>query len=264
MKLTFVSYFIQTNAIHIMAINTYYTLLGIQESASFEEIQKAYRKKAFEYHPDRNKNENANEIFLKIQKAYEVLSDPSRRYKYDQDLNAYRQKLFMNMKNNIIDSDKQRQPGPNSYQKSNSGQNVTQSQSSRRISKRKANTNKNKNKNKIYALLVIGLILLIYKGLYGPSNNEYQYVQEDRENNDIKQSSYVNEHKETSIYKGNHLKNGDNPYSVYFGKQKYNFEYDNSILIYNGTEQDAVVLFEDTKTGKVIRNITSVRRKNLR
>lgn len=252
MKITFVNCFIQTNAIHIMAINTYYTLLGIQESASFEEIQKAYRRKAFEYHPDRNKNENANEMFLKIQKAYEVLSDPSRRYKYDHDLNAYRQKLFMDMKNNIIDSDKQRQPGPNSYQKSNSGPNVAQSQSSRRISKRRANTNR----NKIYALLVVGLILLIYNGLYQPSNNEYQYVQEERENrNDIKQSPYVNEHKETSVYKGNHLENGDSPYSGYFGKQKYDFDYDNSILIYNGTEQDAIVLFEDTKTGEVIRYI---------
>ena len=84
-----------------MSINTYYTILGITECATFEEIQKAYRQKALLYHPDKNKSDNAHDIFIKIQKAYEVLSDPERRSKYDNDLNSYRQNIF-----NSINTDK--------------------------------------------------------------------------------------------------------------------------------------------------------------
>ena len=77
-----------------MAITTYYTTLGVPESASFKEIQKAYREKALEYHPDRCKLPNAAQMFIRIQKAYEVLSDPERRLKYDNDLNAFRDEMY--------------------------------------------------------------------------------------------------------------------------------------------------------------------------
>jgi curved DNA-binding protein len=62
----------------------YYKLLGVEKSASPEEIKKAYRKLALKHHPDRNKgNKDAEEQFKKISEAYAVLSDKEKRQQYD-------------------------------------------------------------------------------------------------------------------------------------------------------------------------------------
>ena len=62
----------------------YYTILGIQRQASDVEIKSAYRKKALEYHPDRNPSHEAEERFKEASEAYEVLSDSDKRSLYDQ------------------------------------------------------------------------------------------------------------------------------------------------------------------------------------
>jgi curved DNA-binding protein len=64
----------------------YYQILGVPRNASEEEIKKAYRKLAMQYHPDRNpgKEKWANEKFKEINEAYGVLGDPLKRRQYDQ------------------------------------------------------------------------------------------------------------------------------------------------------------------------------------
>ena len=63
----------------------YYDILGVSKGASATEIKKAYRKKALEYHPDKNPGDTkAEEMFKKAAEAYEVLSDPDKKAKYDQ------------------------------------------------------------------------------------------------------------------------------------------------------------------------------------
>ena len=70
-----------------MATKTdYYDILGISKGASADEIKKAYRKQALEWHPDRHKDdkEAAEKRFKEINEAYQVLSDPQKRAAFDQ------------------------------------------------------------------------------------------------------------------------------------------------------------------------------------
>lgn len=65
-------------------MKSYYEILGIDKSASAEEIKKAYRSLAFKYHPDRNPGDKvAEEKFKEISVAYDVLGDETKRHNYD-------------------------------------------------------------------------------------------------------------------------------------------------------------------------------------
>ena len=68
-----------------MAKRDYYEVLGVAKTATADEIKKAYRKKAIQYHPDRNPGDKeAEEKFKEAAEAYEVLSNPDKRSRYDQ------------------------------------------------------------------------------------------------------------------------------------------------------------------------------------
>ncbi|MEA5571009.1 J domain-containing protein [Calothrix sp. UHCC 0171] len=81
--------------LNLQNFRDYYEILGVSKDASNEEIRKAYRKLALQYHPDRNQgNEQAAEKFKDINEAKEILLDEASRTKYDEYSRYWKQKGF--------------------------------------------------------------------------------------------------------------------------------------------------------------------------
>ena len=74
----------------------YYKILGVHEDASEEEIKKAYRKLARQWHPDVNKSPDAHERFIEISEAYEILINPKSRKEYDAIRHGYNNENYYN------------------------------------------------------------------------------------------------------------------------------------------------------------------------
>ncbi len=70
----------------------HYQILNISENATVEEIKIAYRKLAILYHPDKNKNIDANKKFVEIKNSYDILLNPVKRKKFDKELEIQRLK----------------------------------------------------------------------------------------------------------------------------------------------------------------------------
>ena len=68
-----------------MSKRDYYDILGVSKSATADELKKAYRKLAIKYHPDKNPDDkDAEEKFKEAAEAYDVLSNPEKKSRYDQ------------------------------------------------------------------------------------------------------------------------------------------------------------------------------------
>tara|TARA_A100001015_G_scaffold313996_1_gene422522 strand:+ start:373 stop:1059 length:687 start_codon:yes stop_codon:yes gene_type:complete len=70
-------------------LKNYYNILGVEKSASQEEIKKKYRKLAMKYHPDKNPGKDAENNFKEISEAYSILGDPQKRKEYDMPANPF-------------------------------------------------------------------------------------------------------------------------------------------------------------------------------
>jgi curved DNA-binding protein CbpA len=67
-------------------MDDYYNVLELNRNASLDEIRKSFRTLALRYHPDKNKNSESKEKFMKIVEAYETLSDVNGKRKYDESI----------------------------------------------------------------------------------------------------------------------------------------------------------------------------------
>lgn len=81
-------------ALAVASDTSFYEVLGIEKSATEKEIKKAYRKQALLFHPDKNKEPDAQERFVEIAEAYETLSDPDKRASYDRGGSSRNRKNF--------------------------------------------------------------------------------------------------------------------------------------------------------------------------
>ena len=207
-----------------MSINTYYTILGITECATFEEIQKAYRQKALLYHPDKNKSDNAHDIFIKIQKAYEVLSDPERRSKYDNDLNSYRQNIF-----NSINTDKTNR-GKSDIENI---QKQKKSPINKRSYKREKASINSKNILIFICISIITIYIAYHANLFNINKHNTDTINPTQKIDDYVEevAPIVEEVEDSNIYKNNHLMNGDSPFAEYFGINSYDDSQDNYITV---------------------------------
>ena len=98
---------------------SYYEILGIDKTASLREIKKAYRKLALDYHPDRNPGQpDIEEKFIEISTAYQVLSSPSERDKYDRSMETGDLEAFMEYWEN---QNVRRPPPPPAYYRRKAG-----------------------------------------------------------------------------------------------------------------------------------------------
>jgi len=84
----------------------YYQLLGVDKTAAPKQLKEAYRKLAFEYHPDRNQgNLQASEKMKQINEAYAVLSDPSKKREYDMFREQFGSSAYSKFRSNYSEQD---------------------------------------------------------------------------------------------------------------------------------------------------------------
>ena len=84
-----------------MSPNDYYQILEVDQKASAGQIKEAYRKLAFQYHPDRNsKNPEAAEKMKRVNEAYAVLSDAVKRREYDKMRHQYGSSAYSQFRQN--------------------------------------------------------------------------------------------------------------------------------------------------------------------
>lgn len=255
-------------------INTYYTRLGIEETASLEDIKNAYREKVLHHSNLNDNSDESKEEFVKIQRAYECLRDESRKRAYDVALKAYREDLIIaNQDNNFYPQDvpdKRNEASKNEY-------------SSEKYSKEPDKVNKFPSAI-IIPILVLCILLFVIifhainndvpvnpnkythtstNKLYGDSIRKADSIaavkaaavggaaDEDARYND----NEIDEYEENDRYTETTYETGDIPYLAYFGRGKFDPNSLSKLTLVNYSSTDAVLLLVKISSGKVIRNV---------
>lgn len=262
----------------------YYSILGVPPKASQEEIKAAYRNAVKLYHPDLNNNSEASrQQFIRVQQAYEVLSDPQQRARYDAELQR-RLELFLR---GVANQSNQ----PN--------------QTHHRPQEASTPTEVSKQPRNIAFLAVVGLIVLSIFVISYEGRSVHQPIEETIEEPVLDNSRMATEDYTTHIqhseeiaansadeYIANQhsteaptttndnqsfatnasgmadetvspsveytppvsLSTGAKPYAYKYGKGRYDSESMSYLEVKNSVETDAIVMLYDTRTGRVVRH----------
>lgn len=206
----------------------YYKILGVQPTATTDEIKKVYRQLALKYHPDRNHGDKKSEAFFKIiTEAYTILSDPEKRENYN-----YEYK-------------KNQQQTPSNQQK----QSVSKQESHNWIKKEIINF--------MFAnpRLTLALIVLLFLGIGSLFETKTKATTTSSSNRQTIVDSEPEITKPPSKYKWSSLQTGDSPYNTHFGIGVYDKNYFNELTVRNGNSTDAIVcLTEYNYPNRTIRN----------
>jgi curved DNA-binding protein CbpA len=223
-----------------MAFTNYYLILGVSNTANFEEIKAAYRELAKKYHPDKNPgNKAAEDFFKEVQQAYAVLSNPEKRRKFDLKFSYGTQ---------------ERSTGTNYTQYSGNAYQYAQQQAQykqqpHRQPKYKATAKPDKSEN-YYILISVGVAMILL----------YLIISYSNEKNNVPIRVYspdknVQNNPEKINVPVPAINNFDSPYSSYFGEEIYADESKNSITINNSDNSESVVcLVNNSSPHKTIRN----------
>lgn len=269
---------------------TLYNLLGVQETATEEEIKAAYRRLSLIYHPDKTGGDA--EMYLKIQNAYNTLIDYNQRILYDARLRKARseqskqaeyerQRAAEMERQRQAEAERKRRQEEERRRQEYERQRRMREEANRRFAEeqwRKKATqdfiiedfNPRKSEKEIFQKCVRILAVIAFssaaigvwlleddfprKSTPADSPSVITNVSPDRGRSHS--LDYVNpsNHSTVSPYAGNSLETGTAPYTDYYRNQ-FDNTYDNYIEVRNGNDNDAVVLLSEPITKKVIRNV---------
>lgn len=226
-----------------MSFTNYYIVLGVKNTATFDEIKVAYRSLAKKYHPDKNPNNKAAEEYFKlIQEAYATLSNAEKRKKYD-------------LKFNYTLSQQQHKKPHTAY--TGNAYRYAQQEAYYKKYQQQQNTNKKTQPKEkfsktepfqVIASFGVAFILLIFIISYS-SDDEYDVTSIPKTRAEMRED-YSLATKYASFKKAKI----NSPYPDYFGENIFDNKSDNSIAVYNSALCDAIVCLVNKNSQQTIRN----------